>query len=807
MSSAAPAAKQRRSRQQSVIAEPDTDALLDSIQRRVLWLAVRMIHEANHIRAHPDGLKVGGHQASSASVVSILTALYFRWLRPQDLVSVKPHASPAYHAIQYLLHDLDRSFLTTLRAFGGLQSYPSRTKDPDRVDFSTGSVGLGAVTPMFASLADRYLRTHFAAELASTPSRRFVALVGDAELDEGNVWEAVLEDSLTSLGNVTVIVDLNRQSLDRVVPGIRIRRLEAMFAAAGWHVDEVKYGRRLQQAFVRLGGSALRDRIDAMSNEEYHALVRAPAGVARERLIDGVAPPSRDELARSLRAVDDRGLIDLISDLGGHDIHEVVSALDRADAKKTQPSVLFAYTMKGWGLPFAGDPMNHSALMTPEQIDTLASSIGVDAEDPWAYFDLDSPQARLCAERGEYLRSSIEQADARRHPIPDGLDLRIAPSSSTQQAFGDALATIARLPLGSRVVTASPDVSVSTSLGGWINRVGVFAAEQAPAFDDVPRALSWKPGPTGRHLELGISEMNLFLLLSQFGLTTELFGQTLVPVGTLYDPFIARGLDALVHALYVGSRFILVATPSGVTLAPEGGAHQSTITPSIGIELPGLRAYEPAFAQEAVWLLLEAARGCVERDAGFSTYLRLSTRLVDQSASEPIRNRIGEPAWRRQAIAGGYRLLESHELAPHLDPDAPTVNVVAVGAVVTEAATAVRFLVDQGVAANLIVVTSPDRLAAELHDHRMAAIRVGTDPDPPHLASLIPQRERRAPLVTVIDGASHSLSFIGTAFGAPVVPLGVDSFGQSGSIPDLYAYAGINADHIVEAAVVALDLQ
>src|SRR6185369_10529846 len=170
--------------------------VLGHVQQRVLWLATRMIHEANHVRASVDGTKVGGHQASSASSVSILTALYFGgWLRAGDRVSVKPHASPVFHAIQYLLGNLDRRYMTTLREFGGLQAYPSRTKDPDPVDFSTGSVGLGAAAPLFAALADRYATTHFASA-ESHPTRRFVALIGDAELDEGNVWEAISDETI-----------------------------------------------------------------------------------------------------------------------------------------------------------------------------------------------------------------------------------------------------------------------------------------------------------------------------------------------------------------------------------------------------------------------------------------------------------------------------------------------------------------------------------------------------------------------------------------------------------------------------------
>ena len=294
--------------------------------------------------------------------------------------------------------------------------------------------------------------------------------------------------------------------------------------------------------------------------------------------------------------------------------------------------------------------------------------------------------------------------------------------------------------------------------------------------------------------------------LSQFGLSAELFGEPLVPIGTVYDPFICRGLDALLYALYVRSRFILAATPSGITLAPEGGAHQSTITPSIGIELPDLRAYEPAFAQEAAWCLLEGIRGCLDRPHGFSTYLRLSTRPVDQSLAEPVRSRLGDEEWRRQVLAGGYRLLEARELAPELPIDAPPVTVVAMGAVVSEAVEAVRFLVKEEVAASLVVVTSPERLSAEVHGRHLRAIRDRASTGLDHLGTLLPQPSRRTPIVTVLDGASHALSFMGAAYGAPVVPLGVDSFGQSGTVADLYAHEGIDAHHIIEGALLAIEL-
>ena len=790
------------------------ETIVASIEERVLWLAVRMIHEANLVRPSADGLKVGGHQASSASMVSILSALYLRWLRPDDLVAIKPHSSPVYHALRYLMGDLDGKWLTALRQFGGLQSYPSRTKDHDRIDFSTGSVGLGAVAPMFAALADQYLRAHIRDEAIHWPDRRFVATVGDAELDEGNVWEAVLEDPLQGLGNVTLLVDLNRQSLDRVVPGIRIRRLDQMFRAAGWQVLEAKYGSRLQAAFDSQGGETLRRRIDEMPNEEYQGLIRRSGADQRERLLSGAAMADRDTLAGVLARTDDQELPRLISDLGGHDTDALVRVLDQADADRTRPAVIFAYTVKGWRLPFAGDPLNHSAMLNADQIAALAPTLGVDAHQPWASFDARTPEGRLLARRGTELRLRSRHPTGVLGPVelPIEVDVRIGAKTSTQQVLGDALAALARVEgIGRRIVTASPDVSVSTNLGGWINRVGVFSPVDHPVHDDAPRLLRWQPGPSGQHIELGISEMDLFMWLSQFGLSAELFDEPLVPLGTVYDPFIARGLDALIHALYIGARFILVATPSGVTLAPEGGAHQSSVTPSLGIELPGLRSWEPAFGQEAAWCLLEGIRGVLDRGpGGFSSYLRLTTRGVDQSLAEPVRARLGDVEWRRQMLAGGYRLLEAAEVAVSegvtLPPDAPVVTVAAVGAVVPEAVVAVRQLVREEIAASLVVITSADRLSAELAGRRLGSIRDRTDVALPHLGTLFPIAGRRQPIVTVIDGASHTLGFLGAAFGAPVVPLGMDRFGQSGTIADLYAYAGIDTDHIVEAALLALEL-
>jgi pyruvate dehydrogenase E1 component len=357
--------------------------------------------------------------------------------------------------------------------------------------------------------------------------------------------------------------------------------------------------------------------------------------------------------------------------------------------------------------------------------------------------------------------------------------------------------------IGERMVTTSPDVAVSTSLGNWINRVGVFSAESQPDYaPETPRLLRWQPGPRGQHIELGISEMNLFMLLGQLGLSAELNGHLLLPIGTVYDCFVLRGLDALVYSLYSGAKFVFAGTPSGITLAPEGGAHQSSVTSSLGIELPNLHMYEPCFAREVEWCLLDGLRGCCDRENGYATYLRLTTRVVDQALIEPALARLGEAELRRQALAGGYRLIE-----PPADLTGPRVLIAVAGALVPEAVAAATLLHDEGVAAVVLNLTSPDRLFAALRRARRAHVVTATaSPRAGHLDRLIPPDERRAPIVTVLDGASHALAFLGGVFGAPVVPLGVDRFGQSGQRADLYREEVVDAESIVNAALVGLGL-
>ncbi|HEY3613037.1 MAG TPA: hypothetical protein VGK92_05000 [Gaiellales bacterium] len=766
---------------------PASLATLEAVQRRVLWLATSMVHHANRVRTTSSGVKVGGHEASSASLVGIMTALYFEHLRAPDRVSVKPHAAPVLHAINYLLGTLDRSHLTTLREFGGLQSYPSRAKDPGVVDFSTGSVGIGATATLWSAISQRYVAGHFDVPVGG----RHVALVGDAELDEGAIWEALVDPMVARLGEVLWIVDLNRQSLDRVVPDMAAGRMRGMFEAAGWETITVKYGRRLRALFERPGGEALRERIDSMSNEEYQRILRSPAAELRERL------PGDGRLRSAVRGLvgelDDAEVLAAVCDLGGHDLADLLDAFRLADQTRDRPAVIFAYTIKARGLPTQGHPANHSALLSDEQWAQLARDLGADTADPWAPFASGTPEAELCGAAAERLRRP-PLASVRPLAVPRDLGRVHTSTASTQQAFGRFFVDLERADpaLAKHVVTVSPDVASSTNLGGWINHVGVWnMGERVDWFADDPQTLMrWRESSHGQHIELGIAEGNLVGLLGELGATWSRAGLPLLPIGALYDPFVNRALEPWSFGIYAGGQSILVGTPSGVTLAPEGGAHQSIITPSVGLEQPRCVAWEPAFGQDLEWTLL-AALGSLGRSDGTSAYFRLSTRpLAQELAGTPAG---GDERERRRAhvLAGGYVVRTADT--------PPDVTLVGMGAVLPEVLAAAATLAEAGTAVDVVCLTSADLV------FRALQARQGLLEGDAAILDVLFPAARRAPIVAVLDGHPHTLSFLSAIRRAPIASLGVSDFGQSGDVPDLYAHFGIDAETIIGAALDLID--
>ncbi|HXH80111.1 transketolase-like TK C-terminal-containing protein [Nocardioides sp.] len=769
--------------------DPTTGASYDAevlrqIARRVLWLSAAIVDAANAGRPNVSGVKAGGHQASSASMVDIMVALWFAELTSLDRVSVKPHASPVLHAINYLLGDLDESYLPTLRSKGGLQSYPSRLKDPDTVDFSTGSVGIGATAALWAAMSHRYVASQFT---DAPPAGRFISLLGDAELDEGAIWEAVADPAVAKLGELLWVVDLNRQSLDRVVPDIQIARLQGMFAAAGWQVIVLKWGRLISEIFERTGGGELRQRLEQMPNEEYQRMLRVDSAEVAERILAG---GGTDELRTLLSSLPSAELAAAVRDLGGHDLGLLVDTFSSVD--QARPTIVFAYTVKGRGLPTEGHPNNHSALLTPAQMDALAESSGMDPASPWQLFDPGTGAGQLCERRA---------ADLRRDPVTPSTALQVPVSLghphrkpvSTQATFGRFLADLVRdaPEVGARVVTCSPDVASSTNLGGWINKTGVWSVEERRDWfaDDAERVLRWHEVSNGQHIELGIAEVNLVSLLGELGATWSRWGERLIPIATLYDPFVSRALEPWSYGIYAGGQSILVGTPSGVTLAPEGGAHQSITTPSIGLEQPGCVAWEPAFAQDLEWCFLHAM-GRVGVDGGTSAYFRLSTRPIDPALSQvPTEPALVERR-RQQAVAGGYRIPPGHRAAEE------GVTLVGVGAIMPETIAAAEVLATTGVNAGVVCLTSPDLVFRSFQQRGRRDIGEGGS----ILDELFPT-QHPAPLVTVLDGHPHTLAFLAGARGDRIRCLGVTEFGQSSDLDDAYRLHRIDTGSIADAAL------
>lgn len=773
---------------------------LSALERKVLWLASWTIHNANYGRNGSDGLKVGGHQASSASLATIMTALYFDVLRPQDRVAVKPHASPNFHAIQYLFGKQTQDKLENFRGYKGAQSYPSRTKDSDDVDFSTGSVGLGVAQTLFSSLTQDYVRAHGWGK--DRPEGRMVALVGDAELDEGNIFEALLDGWKQGLRNCWWVIDYNRQSLDAVVREGLWERYEQLFKNFGWNVAIVKYGSLQQAAFKEPGGDRLKHWIDNCPNPLYSALVFAGGAAWRKRLNDEIG--DQGDVSKLIEKRSDDELAALMNNLGGHDLPALLEAFHGADPEK--PTCFICYTVKGFGLPMAGHKDNHAGLMTPAQMETFRTKMKVRPGHEWDKFEgLDNIEAlQAFLDQVPFATGGERRLTAPAIPVPETLNVAIQPVMATQTGFGAILNQIGRGndEFAQRIVTTSPDVTVSTNLGPWVNRRGLFAREaMADTFksEQIPSTFNWEFSPKGQHIELGIAESNLFINLSALGLSHSINGVRLLPIGTLYDPFIARGLDQLNYGCYQDSRFMVVATPSGITLAGEGGAHQSIAQPLIGMAQDGLASFEPAFVDELAAIMrwsfdymqkdgkdAEASeKNWLRDETGGSVYLRLSTRPIEQIKRDMT------PDLKQQIIDGAYWLREP---GPNCQ-----VIVAFMGAIAPEAIAAVGLMAEDRRDIGLLAVTSADRLNAGWSAAQRARER-GLVHARSHIERLLGGLQPHCGIVSVIDGHPATLAWLGAVHGHRTRALGVEHFGQTGTLADLYRHYGIDTNSIIAAA-------
>ena len=774
---------------------------LKTLEQRLLWLSAWTVHNANHLRdKRDDDVKVGGHQASCASMVSIMSALYFQTLRPEDRVAVKPHAAPVYHAMHYLMGNQTLEKLQNFRGYGGAQSYPSRTKDIDDVDFSTGSVGLGVAETAFASIIQDYLEAKSWA--ADRPLGRMVALVGDAELDEGNVYECLQEGWKHDLRNTWWVIDYNRQSLDGVVHEGLWEKVEAIFKAFGWRTVVLRHGALQRAAFEEPGGETLKTWIQTCPNADYSALTYRGGAAWRTRLMNDISDQGDVTALLDRRSDDD--IAALMNNLGGQCVQSLCDAFD--SVTDDTPTVFLAYTIKGWGMPLAGHKDNHAGLMNKSQMADFQAKMGIAEGEEWVPMaSVEDPDAL-----NAFLRDVPFFADGPRRftappvasPGPIFLDDDV---QSTQAGFGKILDALAKSQseLADRIVTTSPDVTVSTNLGPWVNRRSLFAREsKGDTFRDqqIPSTQKWQFSPAGQHIELGIAEMNLFLLLGAAGLSHSLFGERLIPIGTVYDPFIARGLDALNYACYQDARFIIVGTPSGVTLAPEGGAHQSIGAQLIGMSQDGLVSFEPAFLDE-LSIIMDWSFDYLQRDGdgdpdertwlrdetGGSVYLRLTTRQLEQVRWSDR----DDETFRQGVIDGGYWLRKP---GPNCE-----IVIAYQGCVAPEAIKAAGRIGNNRRDIGVLAVTSADRLNSGWTAARRARAR-GNKAATSQIERLMEQVPRDCTLITVTDGHPATLAWIGGVKGHATTPLGVEHFGQTGTIRDLYRHFQIDAEAIVSAA-------
>jgi pyruvate dehydrogenase E1 component len=759
-------------------------AAIETLDTRLRWLSSWIVHNANHIRHKRDGMKVGGHQASCASMTAIMAALYFHALRPQDKVSVKPHAGPVLQAIHYLLGNQSLEQLQQFRALGGAQSYPSRTKDKIPVDFSTGSVGLGVAITAFSSLVQDYLIAHGSIDEAN--AGRMISLMGDAELDEGNIYECLIEGYKHDIRNCWWVVDYNRQSLDSTTADRMFRRFDDIFETTGWRVITLKHGKLQRAAFARPGGKSLEDWIENCPNAEF-AVLTYQGGVAwRARLTADIG--GKPHVQKLLDSFDDDGLAALMTNLGGHCIESLMDAFDSADDER--PTLFIAYTVKGYGLPLAGHKDNHSGMMNPAQIDQLRMTMGIATGDEWEPFA--GLGGNMAAKLKNFIGDSVlaskpAEAVSQYISVPARLAVPTGEVQSTQAAFGHVLLDLAKSSeeLADRIVTTAPDVTQTTNLGGFVNQRGLFRrSDVADIFREakIPSAQKWAAHAAGQHIELGIAENNFFLLLTSLGLSAQHFGTRLIPVGTVYDPFIARGLDALNYGCYSDSRFLLVGTPSGLTLGPEGGAHQSINTPLIGMGQPSLAYFEPAYADE-VALFMRWAFDYLQKPEGSSVYLRLSTRQVAQVKR-------ANSDWESDALKGGYWLRQ-----PAAGAEAA---IIFTGAIAPEVLAAYEQLLDDIPGLGVLNVTSPDVLHRDWSASK-AARWTDRNGQTSHVEDLLSVLARDAGVVTVIDGSPGALSWLGGVHGMRVSPLGTDRFGQTGDLPDLYAEYRLDSAAIIDA--------
>ncbi len=722
--------------------DPARLAAYQDIRDHVAKGALSMIDWANHKPANAGRKpKVGGHQASSMSSVDLLCALYLHCKRPQDRVAVKPHAAPVLYSLMHLLGVLEPHQMRELRELGGPQPYPTKLKSPRFVDYTTSSEALGVC----AAIYDAYGAVHQSRALtqqvgAAPVDARYWAHCGDGELTEGQCDESLYDAGRWGLDNIVWVVDLNRQSLDRVMDdwGRLDAWVRGKFTGQGWEVLELRWGSRAEALFSVRGGDALRSVIEALPDALFHPLLMLDGSAQRQVLLGGTdhndpavvhalqwfarrleaTDAQRAGIRRVLDATGDDALRAGLTHLGGHDLAALITTFQRAACVAGRPTVVVAHTLKGYETSAAGHPENHGMLLPAAEVVAWGVTAGgarrgLPVGEPFPVPARGTDAARVLAEVAAPWHDDAAHAWA---PAPHA-DLRGQLASvalarrrraSTGDFFQSLNLALLRTELAPWLQFAAPDVGQTTHLGPVIKATGVFSPREVPdAFGWLREAkrstFDWRPEDTGQFHALGIAEGNAMLWAYAFGRRRKVAEgkQPLLPVVTVYDKFFERGFNQLDYATYSSGRFIAVGTPSGTGLSRETATHQSLGTLRMLMDLPGIIAYEPAFGADLHAIYLHALGQLWDAD-GEAVYLRLTTQPIAQPDELPVDHATA-------AVRGAWWLVGEDDRPPQ--PGRASVVFVASGRKVAQAReAAAQLAAEDGVGSRILNVTSYEAL-------------------------------------------------------------------------------------------------
>lgn len=877
--------------------------MLDRICGRVHYMTTQMIWLANNREDAAKGdPKIGGHPAACASSLHITGALHLLAKTGFDYVANKPHAAPVDHTYNYLLdlflkNGLERftpeeadQVMQNLRKFpqgdeAVFQSYHSHY-DPDHHGFlPSGTVGIPPVNAGYLALAYRFAKEHG----YQVPDAHFWAILGDSEFREGSCYEAIPDFAERELGNLTWIVDYNRQSLDghritnkKIMNGTDADRIERTMLANGWDVIQVRHGHRRLKLFERPDGHVFRDWLEKeLEDYELQALllINDMAGLRKGLL------KTHPKLKKFLGNVNDAELYWALRDLGGHDIIALAEAMLKSKENKHKPTMIIAHTVKGWGLRSAASQGNHSALPTQDEVDALREAQDLPANRLFARFDAKTEEAKFLKERGEELYAQIReqhelkeknlQTFAKRVqengeiPTSFGINLKMASYPHTQWMLGQCTAKLTRIantnsnksdkPLtpeetawkvpAELMVSMAPDVGTSTNLNPAMDGK-IFGVPVVPDYETDfgvkdKKAPDLVPGEekSDRFLRFDIAEGNVMSCMGSYGKMRDFVGVPILPLMTVYDFFIKRAHDQFFYDLYWKSSFILVGTPSGITLSPEGAQHGW----KSDFQIPNQITWEPFFCLELDWILADSIRRhvtldnegrtgvlirgvtrgveqklfaqCLKRQARFKQdwngqALHPAGLVIDGATDEASVSAVSEEQMfeqvRQDVLQGAYYLIDYRGYAGY-EPGDNVVNIFAMGALGTEAIKASEELLQKGIYANVIMVTSTDLLlGAQAHENDYAYLKSGLGIDGSlflqpvpnggaHPAEVVTLSGRRIPIVSVHDGEPGLLDNIGSIVGVKHESLAVRKHSKCGRPEEIYAYHHLDANSIVHA--------